>query len=89
MSWLVGANQRRYGSLHQDVWETSGAELAGTGKVAVYPVGGWWKNTKNHDRIDRAVRYALVISLKTAATGVDIYTPVANTLHLPVGIPIE
>ncbi|SDI61968.1 Subtilase family protein [Arthrobacter subterraneus] len=89
VSWLVGANQRLYGSLHQDLWETSGAELADTGKVAVYPVGGWWKNTKNRDRIDRAVRYALVISLKTDATGVDLYTPVANTLHVPVEIPIE
>lgn len=89
VSWLVGANQRLYGSLHQDLWETSGAELADTGKVAVYPVGGWWKNTKNRDRIDRAVRYALVISLKTNATGVDLYTPVANTLHLPIEIPIQ
>ncbi len=89
VSWLVGANQRLYGSLHQDLWETSGAELADTGKVAVYPVGGWWKNTKNRDRVDRAVRYALVISLKTDATGVDLYTPVANTLHVPVEILIE
>ena len=89
MSWLVGPHQRNHGSLHQDIWETSGAELASTGKLAVYPVGGWWKNNKNRGRVDRAVRYALVLSLKTEETGIDLYTPVANLLHIPVEIPIE
>ena len=86
VSWLVGPNQRNYGSLHQDIWETSGVELARTGKLAVYPVGGWWKNNKNRERIDQQVRYSLVVSLKTAATDVDLYTPVANLLQVPVEI---
>lgn len=89
VSWLVGPNQRNYGSLHQDVWETSGAELASTGKIAIYPVGGWWKNAKKRDRINQPVRYSLVVSLKTETTTVDLYSPVANLLHLPVEIPIE
>ena len=89
VSWLVGPNQRNYGSLHQDIWATSGAELASTGKLAVYPVGGWWKNNKDRNRVDQAVRYALVVSLKTEETGTDLYTPVANLLNIPVEIPIE
>lgn len=89
VSWLVGANQRLYGSLHQDIWETYGSALADTGKIAVYPVGGWWKNNKNRERIDRTIRYALVVSLQTDATDVDLYTPVANLLHTPIEIPIE
>lgn len=89
VSWMVGPNQRNYGSLHQDVWETSGAELASTGQVAIYPVGGWWKNNKNRDRVDKPVRYSLVISLATTETDVDLYTPIANLLHVPVEIPIE
>jgi hypothetical protein len=89
VSWLIGPNQRNYGSLHQDIWETSGAELASTGKLAVYPVGGWWKNNKNRDRVDQPVRYAFAVSLKTEETEVDLYTPVANLLHIPVEIPIE
>lgn len=89
VSWLVGPNQRNYGSLHQDIWETSGAELASTGKLAVYPVGGWWKNNRNRDRVDRPVRYTMVISLSTTETDVDLYTPVANLLRVPVAIPIE
>ncbi|MGH3302353.1 MAG: S8 family peptidase [Streptosporangiaceae bacterium] len=89
VSWLVGPNQRNYGSLHQDIWETSGAELASTGKLAVYPVGGWWKNNKTRERVDHSVRYALAISLTTEETDVDLYTPVANLLHIPIEIPIE
>jgi len=87
VSWQVGANQRNYGSLHQDLWTTSAAELAGTGRLAVYPVGGWWKNNKNRERVDQRVRYALVVSLKTAAMDVDLYTPIASLLHLPVEVP--
>lgn len=88
VTWLVGPNQRNYGSLHQDIWETSGVELARTGKLAVYPVGGWWKNNKNRDRVDLSVRYSLVVSLKTRAADVDLYTPVANLLRVPVEIAL-
>lgn len=86
VSWLVGANQRNYGSLHQDVWETSGVELASTGRLAVYPVGGWWKNAKKRERVDQPVRYSLVVSLKTDGTDVDLYTPIANLLHVPIEV---
>ena len=84
VSWLVGPNQRNLGSLHQDIWETSGVELSRTGKLAVYPVGGWWKNNKNRVRVDQPVRYSLTVSLKTDETDVDLYTPVANLLHVPI-----
>lgn len=87
--WRVGPNQRNLGSLHQDIWETSGIELAQSGKLAVYPVGGWWKYSKAKDRVDKAVRYALVISMSTPQTDVDLYTPIANLLRVPIAIPIE
>lgn len=89
VKWVVGANQRNLGSLHQDIWETSGVELARSGKIAVYPVGGWWKYSKTQDRVDKSVRYALVISLRTAETGIDLHTPIANMLQVPTAIPIE
>lgn len=87
--WLVGANQRNLGSLHQDVWETSGVELAQSGRLAVYPVGGWWKYSKARDRVNRAVRYALVLSLRTPESGIDLYTPIANVLRNPIAVPVE
>ena len=89
VKWRVGANQRNLGSLHQDVWETSGVELAQSGKLAVYPVGGWWKNNRTSDRIDKAVRYSLVVSLRTIDTDVDLYTPIANLLRIPTAVPVE
>lgn len=82
--WLLGKNGRNNGSLHQDIWEGSGAELATKGVLAVHPVGGWWKNNRRKDRIDRGVRYALIVSLRTAEEDVDLYTPVAVQLDIPV-----
>jgi hypothetical protein len=83
--WLMGAEQQTLGSLHQDLWEGSAADLASSGVLAVHPVGGWWKNNNQRkDRIDMPVRYALIVSLKTAEQGVDLYTPVAVEMAVPV-----
>jgi hypothetical protein len=82
--WLGGGNQRNLGSLHQDIWEGAGAELADCGLIAVHPVGGWWKNNQRADRANLPVRYALIISLRTAAQDVDLYTPIALQLAVPI-----
>ena len=82
--WLIGTNQRNLGSLHQDIWEGSGADLAAAGVLAVHPVGGWWKNSSNKDRTDRPVRYALIVSLRTVEQDVDLYTPIAVEMAVPV-----
>jgi hypothetical protein len=89
INWLVGPSQRNLGSLHQDVWETSGIELARSGRLAVYPVGGWWKRNRARDREGKQVRYALVVSLRTPESGIDLYTPIANQLDVPVGIEAD
>lgn len=82
--WLVGPKQRDRGSLHQDIWTGYGAELATTGGgLAVNAVGGWWKNNNRKDRVDLPVRYALLVSLRTAAQGVDLYEPIAVELGIP------
>jgi hypothetical protein len=82
--WLVGPNQRNLGSLHQDIWEGSGSDLADSGVLAVYPIGGWWKNNKRKDRVGLSVRYSLIVSLKTREQGIDLYTPIAAQLQVPV-----
>ncbi len=87
--WFVGNNQRNLGSLHQDIWEGTGGELADCGLIAVHPVGGWWKNNKRTDRADLPLRYSLIVSLRTAAEGVDLYTPIAVQLAVPVEAEIE
>lgn len=82
--WFVGPNQRNLGSLHQDEWHGTGTELARCNSVAVYPVGGWWKNNRRADRVNFPVRYALLLSLRTDEQGIDLYTPIANQLRVPV-----
>ncbi|MBF0696339.1 S8 family peptidase [Actinomyces bowdenii] len=88
--WLLGTQARHCGSLHQDEWLGSGAELAACNHIAVYPVGGWWKNNNRRDRRDLPVRYALLVSLSTSAQGTDLYTPIATQLSVPVtAVPVE
>ncbi|WP_137802556.1 S8 family peptidase [Kocuria sp. 2SI] len=82
--WFLGERGRHLGSLHQDEWTGTGAELAHCNNVAVYPVGGWWKNNGRKDRRDLPVRYALLLSLQTKEQGVDLYTPIATQLQIPV-----
>ena len=86
--WLVGPNQRNLGSLHQDAWEGSGPELADSGLLAIYPVGGWWKNSRRSDRTDLPIRYSLIVSLRTAEQGVDLYTPIATQLSVPIAASV-
>jgi len=88
--WTVGFDQRIKGSLHQDIWRGHGAELATTGTISVHPVGGWWKNNKRKDRQELPVRYSLIVSLRTPAQEVDLYTPIATEIGVPVeGVAIE
>lgn len=88
--WTVGYDQRIKGSLHQDIWSGHGAELATTGTISVHPVGGWWKNNKRKDRQDLPVRYSLIVSLRTPAQEIDLYTPIATEIGVPVeGVAIE
>ena len=82
--WFLGERARHLGSLHQDEWIGTGAELAHCNNIAVYPVGGWWKNNKRKDRHDLAVRYALLLSLHTEQQSVDLYTPIATQLQTPI-----
>jgi hypothetical protein len=83
--WMFGPSERTVGSLHADIWRGPAAELADRGMVAVYPVTGWWKERSQRDHSDRGARYSLVLSIETTAEDVDIWTPVAQQ----IGIPIE
>lgn len=89
IKWVVGSNQRNQGSLHQDIWETSAQTLAESGSLAVYPVGGWWKRNKNKQRLNLPVRYSLIISLKTDEQELDLYTPIATELKVPIATAIQ
>src|SRR5690606_10903967 len=48
--WILGSQIRDKGSIHKDIWEGTAADLATRNKIAVYPIGGWWKNRKKLER---------------------------------------
>ncbi|MDN5683103.1 S8 family peptidase [Corynebacterium glyciniphilum] len=87
--WTLGPRRQGLGSLHQDDWYGTGAELSRCNSLAVFPVGGWWKYNRRTDREGQPVRYALLLSLQTKEEGVDLYTPIATRLQLPVPTMID
>lgn len=84
--WFLGEQTRNKGSIHSDVWTGTAADLAERGVLGVYPVSGWWKDQPKRDRSRLGARYALVVSIETEAEGVDIWTPVAQRIGVPVEI---
>lgn len=86
--WVLGDLKRHRGSLHQDLWRGTAAELATRGFVAVYPAKGWWRTRPAQERYDLPARYSLVVSIRTPSTDVDIYSPVAQQVAAQVGVPI-
>lgn len=83
--WYLGAQARNRGSIHSDFLQGFAADLAERGVIGVYPISGWWKDQPKRDRSHVGARYALLVSIETDAADVDIWTPVATQ----VGIPVE
>jgi hypothetical protein len=84
--WFLGSEARNRGSLHSDIWEGTAAELAARGRVAIYPVTGWWKELRSRDRSSLGARYALLLSIETPVETIDLWTPVAQQVGLPIVI---
>ncbi|MBW2310915.1 MAG: S8 family peptidase [Deltaproteobacteria bacterium] len=82
--WRIGSNGRDQGSIHSDIWPTTAAALATCNMVGVYPVIGWWRERPWLDRWERKTRYSLIVSIHTPVQDVDIYTPVANMVSIPI-----
>lgn len=88
--WFFGSKIRSRGSVHSDVWTGTGADLANKSHLAVYPVGGWWKDWSQAKRHDVSVRYCLIVSLEIAEeVNVDIYTPIQAKIAVPLAVEIE
>lgn len=85
-NWVIGKKNRHKGSLHSDIWKGSAAELASRGAIAVYPSLGWWKTRPALERYDQRIRYSLVVSINAPDIDVDLYTPIANQIGVPVVI---
>jgi hypothetical protein len=86
-NWFLGPNTRDSGSIHSDIWYGTAVELAQKDAVAVYPVGGWWKEKKHLERYDQISHYSLIVSIRVPEVEIDIYTPVSNLIR--TSIPID
>lgn len=84
--WWLGGQQRHKGSLHQDVWEGTAAELASRGYLAVYPAMGWWRTRQKLDRYNLPAPYSLIVSIRTPQTEIDLYSAVAAKIQTPIVI---
>ena len=82
--WTLGTDLRDRGSLHSDFWRGPASDLARRGHVAVFPISGWWKEREHIGKFHKTARFALVVSIVTPATEVDIYTPVANQVQIHI-----
>jgi hypothetical protein len=87
-NWDLG-RIRNVGSIHSDYWRGPAVDLAKRSLVAVYPIGGWWKENPQHHRYDHTARYALIVSLRAVNSDVDIYTPVRLQITVPVPIALN
>lgn len=86
--WLLGGQRRHRGSLHQDVWNGTAAELASRGFIAVYPAAGWWRTRPALERYGLPARYSLVVSIRTPQTDVDLYSAVAQKIRLANAVAV-
>ncbi|MCZ7532684.1 MAG: hypothetical protein M5U23_04645 [Acidimicrobiia bacterium] len=84
--WFLPASSKTAGSLHTDIWHGSAAKLAARGAVAIMPLTGWWKHRSDHRFRTKPARYGLVVSIETPGADVDIWTPVAEQIQIPVEI---
>lgn len=87
-NWILGDKQRHRGSLHQDVWTGTAAELASRGFIAVYPTKGWWRTRQALERYSLPARYSLIVSIRTPQTDVDLYTPIAQQVAARTATPV-
>jgi len=88
--WALGSRLRgKYGSLVQDVWQGSGADLAQMDRVAVFPVKGWWasrifpRGHPWHNCHERPIRYSLIVSIEA-----DQDLPIYSTIQTMVSVEV-
>ena len=88
-NWFFGQNSVSAGSLHCDIWTGSAAKLLTRDMVCVHPVGGWWRNRADRDIRSQKTRYAIIVSLKTESTDIDLYTPIKTLIESEISTEIS
>ncbi len=82
--WLLGSQARDRGSIHSDIWQGTAQDLATSNLIGITPTIGWWRERSHLGKWNSKTRYSLIVSITTPDETVDVYTPVA----IDVGVPI-
>ena len=80
--WTFGSQSISAGSIHCDVWKGTAADLAARGKIAIYPVGGWWRDRVRLNRHSAQTRYSLTVSITSDEQDVNLYNEIANMISI-------
>ena len=88
---VLGDRSISAGSLHVEEWRCNAADLADRTSIAVFPIGGWWKTSRDRDRNNGIMRYALVVTIDAGDVEQDLWveTAIAAGIELPVDVQIE
>jgi Subtilase family len=84
--WTFGVNSIAAGSVHCDVWRGNAATLAARSKLAIYPVGGWWRDRIRLNRHSSLTRYSLAVSISSEQQDVKLYTEIANMIAISTSV---
>lgn len=86
--WHFGNQMINAGSVHSDVWTGTAADLALRSRIAVIPVGGWWKERTKEKRFDSSIRYSLIISISSKDNEALLYSEIKQIIETPISIEL-
>ena len=86
---LLGERSISAGSLHVDEWRCNAADLADRNAIAVFPVGGWWKNVRDRVRNNATMRYSLVVTIDAGDVEQDLWVETAIAAGIEIVPEIE
>jgi len=86
--WHFGNQMINAGSIHSDLWTGSAEDLARRGRIAVVPVGGWWKERKKEERFNSSARYSLIISIISQDNEALLYSEVKQLIEADISVEI-
>ena len=81
-------NDSTVGSMHIDTLTIAASDLAQRGVMAVYPVGGWWKENRKVDPERCVARFSLVFEIDGTEAEVDLYVEVQQKVALQTAIGV-
>ncbi len=85
-AWEIPAEDRSRGTLQHDYARVPAASIAGARLLAVYPVLGWWEDSR--EGWSKDLPYSVVASVDLGEVDVDLHGIVAEAL-VPAAIPVQ